>query len=88
MSQDAAAQYRRPRSRDVARGILIAEEVGSKRAGLRHLALAGAADFAAHFSDWKVAARLRGAFEALSQEMGNQPEPSDEAIHERFIARQ
>jgi hypothetical protein len=42
---------------------------------------------AAFFSEWECAARLYGASEALSEQMGRQREPVDEAFQAPLIRR-
>jgi non-specific serine/threonine protein kinase len=75
---------------DRARGMVrealaIAEEIGSKRLGVVQLECA--VGLAAFFSEWECAARLYGATEALSEKMGYQPEPVDEAFQAPLIRR-
>ena len=65
------------RAREMLReGFSIAEDIGSKRAGISHLSVAG--ELAAFFSEWNLAARLYGAAEAQMQHMGHHPEPRDD----------
>jgi predicted ATPase/DNA-binding winged helix-turn-helix (wHTH) protein len=65
-------------------GFSIAAEIGLKWPGVQ--LLSGTTKLAAHFGDWRFAARLEGATESLSREMGNQPEPAEHAVHGPFIA--
>jgi non-specific serine/threonine protein kinase len=69
----------------VSEGFAIAGEIGSRRAGVAHMS--DAMQLAAHFGDWKFAARLHGATEALLQQMGHRHEPSDEAANAPSVAR-
>jgi hypothetical protein len=66
-------------------GFAIAEEIGSKRAGVAQLECA--VGLAAFFSEWECAARLHGATEAQSGQMGYQREPVDEAFLAPLIQR-
>jgi len=77
-------------SGDLARGMVregfaIAEEIGSKRVGVVHLR--SAMQLAAYFREWECAARLYGATEALSEQMGYHPEPAEATSQAPFIAR-
>jgi tetratricopeptide (TPR) repeat protein len=69
----------------VREGLAIAEEIGSKRWGVAHLDCS--TGLAAFFSEWECAARLYGASEALSEQMGYQREPVDEAFLAPLIQR-
>ena len=69
----------------VREGFAIAEEIGSKRAGVAGLECT--VGLAAFFSAWECAARLYGATEALSEQMGYQREPVDEAFLAPLIRR-
>jgi hypothetical protein len=69
----------------VREALAIAEEIGSKRLGVVQLECA--VGLAAFFSEWECAARLYGATEALSEKMGYQPEPVDEAFQAPLIRR-
>jgi non-specific serine/threonine protein kinase len=69
----------------VREGFAIAEEIGSKRAGV--IQLECSIGLAAFFSEWECAARLYGATEALSEKMGYQREPVDEAFQAPLIRR-
>jgi tetratricopeptide (TPR) repeat protein len=66
-------------------GFAIAEEIGSKRTGIA--LLESSIGLAAFFSEWESAARLYGATEALSREMGYQREPVDELFLAPLIRR-
>jgi len=66
-------------------GFAIAEEIGSRRTGIALLEFS--IGLAAFFSEWESAARLCGASEALSREMGYQREPVDELLLTPFIQR-
>jgi predicted ATPase len=69
----------------VREGLAIAEEIGSKRWGVAHLDCS--TGLAAFFSEWECAARLHGATEALSEQMGRQREPVDEAFQAPLLRR-
>jgi non-specific serine/threonine protein kinase len=62
----------------VREGLAIAEEIGLKRLRVAHLDCS--VGLAAFFSEWEYTARLYGATEALSEQMGRQREPVDEAF--------
>lgn len=66
-------------------GFAIAEEIGSKRIGVA--LLESSIGLAAFFSEWESAARLCGATEALSEQMGYQREPVDEVLLAPLIQR-
>ena len=66
-------------------GLAIATEIGSKRAAAPHMG--NAMQLAACFGDWKFAARLHGATEALLQQMGHRREPDEEAANAPSVAR-
>ncbi len=66
-------------------GLAIAEEIGLKRLGVAHLECS--VGLAAFFSEWECAARFHGATEALSEQMGRQREPVDEAFQAPLIRR-
>ena len=59
----------------------IAEDIGSKRAGIAHLS--GASELAVFFGEWNLAARLYGAAEAQRERIGHHPEPREEVFIER-----
>ena len=69
----------------VREGLAIAVEIGSKRAGYAHLT--NMSELAGFFGEWTFAARLGGATEALSEQMGYRREPEDEATYAAVIAR-
>ncbi|HXS54239.1 MAG TPA: tetratricopeptide repeat protein [Usitatibacter sp.] len=70
------------RARDMLReGFSIAEDIGSKRAGIAHLS--GASELAILFGEWNLAARLYGAAEAQRERIGHHPEPGAEVSIER-----
>jgi len=69
----------------VREGFVIAEEIGSKRAGVT--LLDASVGLAAFFSEWECAARLYGAAEALSEQMGYRREPTDEAFLAPLLRR-
>lgn len=62
-------------------GFSIAEDIGSKRAGIAHLS--GAAELAVFLGEWNLAARLYGAAEAQRERIGHHPEPGEEVFIER-----
>jgi non-specific serine/threonine protein kinase len=66
-------------------GLAIAEEIGSKRWGVAHLDCS--TGLAAFFSESECAARLYGATEALSEQMGRQREPVDKVFLAPLIQR-
>ena len=63
----------------------ISQEIGSARAG--HYALKGATEFATLRAEWALAARLFGALEAHTEELGLRDTPSGEAIFAEKIAK-
>ena len=67
----------------VREGMAIADEIGSKRAGAALLDCATA--LAVVSGEWERAARLHGAAEAISAQMGYHREPADEASLAPFI---
>jgi hypothetical protein len=70
------------RAREMLReGFSIAEDIGSKRAGIAHLS--GASELAVFFGEWNLAARLYGAAEAQRERIGHHPEPREEVFIER-----
>ena len=69
------------RAREMLReGFSIAEDIGSKRAGIAHLS--GASELAVFFGEWNLAARLYGAAEAQRERIGHHPEPREEVFIE------
>jgi hypothetical protein len=62
-------------------GFSIAEDIGSKRAGIEHLS--GASELAVFFGEWNLAARLYGAAEAQRERIGHHPEPGEDVFIER-----
>jgi predicted ATPase/DNA-binding winged helix-turn-helix (wHTH) protein len=66
-------------------GLAIAKDLGSKRARVAQLECS--IGLAAFFGEWQLAARLNGAFEAQSEQMGYHREPADEAFLAPLIAR-
>src|SRR5436853_204100 len=70
------------RAREMLReGFSIAEDIGSKRAGIAHLS--GASELAVFFGEWNLAARIYGAAEAQRERIGHHPEPREEVFIER-----
>jgi tetratricopeptide (TPR) repeat protein len=70
------------RAREMLReGFSIAEDIGSKRAGIAHLS--GASELAVFFGEWNLAARLYGAAAAQRERIGHHPEPREEVFIER-----
>jgi predicted ATPase/DNA-binding winged helix-turn-helix (wHTH) protein len=70
------------RAREMLReGFSIAEDIGSKRAGIAHLS--GASELAVFFGEWNLAARLYGAAEAQRERIGHHPEPGEDVFIER-----
>jgi non-specific serine/threonine protein kinase len=65
--------------------LAIAEEIGSRRTGIA--LLDSSIGLAAFFSEWESAARLCGATETLSRQMGYQREPVDEVFLAPLIRR-
>ncbi len=67
------------RAREMLReGFSIAEDIGSKRAGIAHLS--GASELAVFFGEWNLAARLYGAAEAQRERIGHHPEPGEDVF--------
>jgi predicted ATPase len=74
------------RAREMLReGFAIAEEIGSKRAGVAQLG--SSVGLASLLGEWERAARLYGAYEALSAQMGEHLEPADAAFLAPLVAR-
>jgi hypothetical protein len=69
----------------VREGLAIAEEIESKRVGAVHLSCS--AGLAASLCEWKCAAWLFGATEALWAQMGSHRDRADEAFLTPVIAR-
>jgi hypothetical protein len=68
----------------VREALRIADDTGSKGAGAWSLDCS--IGLAAFFSEWECAARLYGASEALSAQIGYRREPPDEAFLAPLIA--
>ena len=62
-------------------GLSIAEEIGSKRAGVAHLSVASG--LAVFLGEWNLAARFHGATEAQRERIGHYPEPGEEVLIDR-----
>jgi tetratricopeptide (TPR) repeat protein len=70
------------RAREMFReGFSIAEDIGSKRAGIAHLN--GTSELAVFFGEWNLAARLYGAARARRERIGHHPEPGEDVFIER-----
>jgi non-specific serine/threonine protein kinase len=69
----------------VREGIAIAEDIGSKRVGVVQVQCA--VGLASVLGEWERAARLHGAVEALSEQMGYYREPAERAYLGPLIAR-
>jgi predicted ATPase/DNA-binding winged helix-turn-helix (wHTH) protein len=69
----------------VLEGLAVAEELASKRIAVTHLDCT--TGLAAALGDWEGAARLHGATDALSEQLGYRREPADEISLAPLLAR-